>query len=69
MLKALATEEYEKRETNLFGLGFLEKASKRLEAEKTLAVKTFAKYEKNIHVRLWMDNKTTIFYINHMGGT
>jgi len=35
-LKALATEEYEKRETNLFGPGFLEKASKRLEAEKTL---------------------------------
>ena len=35
-LKALATEEYEKRETNLFGSGFLEKASKRLEAEKTL---------------------------------
>lgn len=35
-LKALATEEYEKQETNVFGPGFLEKASKRLEAEKTL---------------------------------
>jgi len=34
-LKALATEEYEKRKTNLFGPGFLEKASKRLEAERT----------------------------------
>ena len=36
-LKSLATEEYSKRETNLFGPGFLEKASKRLEAEKTLS--------------------------------
>ena len=36
-LKALATEEYGKRETSLFGPGFLEKASKRLEAEKTLS--------------------------------
>ena len=35
-LKALATEKYEKQETNLFGPGFLEKASKRLEAEKTM---------------------------------
>lgn len=36
MLKALATEEYEKRETNLFGWGFLENASKRQEAEKAM---------------------------------
>ena len=36
-LKALATDDYEKRETSLFGPGFLEKASKRLEAEKTLS--------------------------------
>lgn len=36
-LKSLATEEYSKRESNLFGPGFLEKASKRLEAEKTLS--------------------------------
>ena len=36
-LKSLATEEYDKRESNLFGPGFLEKASKRLEAEKTLS--------------------------------
>ena len=35
-LKSLASEEYSKRETKLFGPGFLEKASKRLEAEKTL---------------------------------
>ena len=35
-LKALATEEYDKRESNLFGPGFLEKATKRLEAEKGL---------------------------------
>lgn len=36
-LKTLATEEYSEREANLFGPGFLEKASKRLEVEKTLA--------------------------------
>ena len=36
-LKSLASEEYDKRESSLFGPGFLEKASKRLEAEKTLA--------------------------------
>ena len=35
-LKSLATEEYSKRETNLFGPGFLEKASKQLAAEKIL---------------------------------
>ena len=36
-LKSLVSEDYEKRETNLFGPGFLEKASKRLEVDKTLA--------------------------------
>ena len=36
-LKSLANEEYAKRETNLFGPGFLEKASKRIEAEKTMS--------------------------------
>ena len=36
-LKTLATEEYGEREANLFGPGFLEKASKRLEVEKTLS--------------------------------
>ena len=36
-LKSLATEEYEKRESNLFGPGFLEKASKRIESERTLS--------------------------------
>jgi len=34
-----------------------------------MAVKTFAKHERNIHVRLRMDSKTAIFYINRMGGT
>ena len=34
-----------------------------------LAVRTFAKHKRNIHVRLRMDNKTAIFYINRMGGT
>ena len=34
-----------------------------------LAVRTFAKHKRNIHVRLQMDNKTAIFYINRMGET
>ena len=36
-LKLLTNEDYGKRETNLFGPAFLEKASKRLEADKILA--------------------------------
>jgi len=36
-LKALVTEEYEKREGNLFGPGFLDKASKRIDIEKAMA--------------------------------
>ena len=36
-LRTLGSEEYEKRGTDLFGPGFLEKASKRLEVEKTLS--------------------------------
>ena len=36
-LKSLADEEYAKRETNLFGPGFLEMASKRLEIDKTMS--------------------------------
>ena len=35
-LKTLATESYEKRETNLFGPTFMEKATKRVEANKAL---------------------------------
>ena len=35
-LKSLASEEYDKRKTSLFGPGFLEKASKRIEASRTL---------------------------------
>ena len=35
-LKSLASEEYEKRKTSLLGPGFLEKASKKIEASKTL---------------------------------
>ena len=35
-MKALATENYEKRETNLFGPTFMEKATKRVEANKAL---------------------------------
>jgi len=36
-LKSLAVEHYKDRESNLFGPGFLEKASKKLEADKALA--------------------------------
>ena len=36
-LKPLAEEKYEKREGNLFGPTFLEKVSKKLEADKALA--------------------------------
>ena len=36
-LKSLAEEDYGKRDGNLFGPGFLEKASKRLERDKTIA--------------------------------
>jgi hypothetical protein len=36
-LRSLGSEEYGERGTDLFGPGFLEKASKRLEVEKTLA--------------------------------
>ena len=35
-LKSLATEEYNKHEINLFRPGFLEKASKRIEVDKTI---------------------------------
>ena len=35
-LKSLVLEEYEKREDQLFGPGFLEKASKKLETQKAL---------------------------------
>ena len=36
-LRSLGSEEYGERGTDLFGPGFLEKASKRLEVEKTLS--------------------------------
>ena len=35
----------------------------------TLAVKTFTKGQKDIHIHLRMDNQTAVFYVNHMGGT
>ena len=34
-----------------------------------LALPTFAKDKKKIHVRLKVDNNTTMYYINRMGGT
>lgn len=36
-LKSLANEEYDRQEGNLFGPGFLEKASRKIEAEKAIA--------------------------------
>ena len=39
-LKALATEEYDKRESNCIGPGFLEKANKMLKKEKALSIFT-----------------------------
>lgn len=36
-LKSLASEDYSKRGTNLFGSGFLEMASKRLEVDRTMS--------------------------------
>lgn len=35
-LKGLAEEDYDKRESNLFGPGFLEKAAKKMEVDKTM---------------------------------
>ena len=35
-LKALADEQYEDRKDNLFGPGFLEKASKKMDADKAI---------------------------------
>lgn len=35
----------------------------------TLAVKSFAKGEKNINIQIKTDNRTTVAYVNHLGGT
>ncbi len=43
----MAVEDYERRESNLFGPGFLEKASKRIEVDKTLAKVSGASTGKN----------------------
>ena len=45
-LKALASEDYEKRETNLFGPSFMEKATKRVEANKALEKVAGASFRK-----------------------
>ena len=34
-----------------------------------LAVQTFAKNKRVLHIRLKVDNMTAVYYINHMGGT
>ena len=34
-----------------------------------LAVKSFAKGEKNINIQIKTDNRTTVAYVNHLGGT
>ena len=46
MDKDLAEEEYDKRDSNLFGPGFLEKASKRIEIDKTTMDKVSNKQHK-----------------------
>ena len=33
------------------------------------AVKSFVKDRRDAHVHLRMDNRTAVFYVNHMGGT
>ena len=50
--KFLATENYEGRESNLFGPGFLEKASKWLEVEKTLSKVTTENKNNNQGIQL-----------------
>ena len=34
-----------------------------------LAVKAFTKSQEDAHIRLCMDNRTAVCYVNHMGGT
>jgi len=56
-LKSLASEEYGERESNLFGPGFLEKASKRLEVEKTLdKVSNQGKSSQQAHKKARFEN-------------
>ena len=55
-LKSLANEEYEKRKTSLFGPGFLEKASKRIEASKTLDKVSYNPSRPLPKKRAWFDN-------------
>jgi len=51
-LKILADEDYDKREQNCFGSGFMEKASKRIEAEKAMAKVTVSHHNPaSTHLR------------------
>ena len=69
-LKSLADENYGKREDNLFGPGFLEKASKKLEVDKTIRKVSQsgpppkkARYSKDASdLRHFMDNGATARY-------
>ena len=56
-LKALTTEPYKKREDQLFGPGFLEKALKKLETQKALA-KVYT--EQASRKLAWNDEKTDL---------
>lgn len=56
-LKSLASEDYEKREDQLFGPGFLEKASKKIETQKALA-KVSA--EQPSRKRSWDNDKSDL---------
>ena len=48
-LKSLASEDYEKREDQLFGPGFLEKASKKIETQKAPAKVSTEQPTRNEH--------------------
>ena len=56
-LKALATESYEKREDQIFGPGFLEKASKKIETQKALAK---VSSEQTSRKRTWDNDKSNL---------
>lgn len=58
-LKGLAEEEYDKREANLFGPGFLEKASKRIEVDKTMDKVSFSRKGKTPLKKQRYDNDSS----------
>ena len=61
------------REPHAGGLWSLEEQRMHINALElmvaTLAVKSFAKGEKSINIQIKTDNRTTVAYVNHLGGT